>query len=132
MRGLGVARRRRFTARTATDGAIAGATPLSVLRLRIAALLAAQLFDFGTFTTMVARHGIAAELNPLVASGFEAYGLPLLAVTKAALILLVASILALLGRDWAATPTIQRVATVVALIAVASGMLGGISNVLVH
>jgi hypothetical protein len=115
-----------------SEGVALGATPVPVLRLRIAALLAAQLFDFGTFTTMVARHGIAAEANPLVAHGFEAFGLPLLAVAKAALILLVGSILVLLGRDWAATPTIQRVATWVALIAVASGLLGGISNVLPH
>ena len=47
-----------------------------ILRFRLAALLAAQLFDFGTFTLMVGRHGIVAELNPLVAQGFVAFGLP--------------------------------------------------------
>ena len=107
-------------------------TALAVLRFRLAALLAAQLFDFGTFTVMIARHGIEAEANPLVAHGFLAFGLPLVAVAKGALVLLVGSILVILGRAWAAAPATRRVATSVALVAVASGLLGGISNAIVH
>lgn len=103
-----------------------------ILRFRLAALLAAQLFDFGTFTVMVSRHGIVSETNPIVAQGFIAFGLPLVAVAKGALVLLVGSILVILGRAWAASPSTRRVATSVALVAVASGLLGGISNAIVH
>jgi hypothetical protein len=105
---------------------------LGVLRFRLAALLAAQLFDFGTFTVMVTRHGIVSETNPIIAHGFIAFGLPLVAVAKGALVLLVGSILVILGRAWAAAPATRRVATSVALVAVASGLLGGISNAIVH
>ena len=104
----------------------------SILRFRLATLLAAQLFDFGTFTIMVARHGIEAETNPLVAHGFMAFGLPILAAGKAAQVVLVGSILVILGRFLAAQPGIRRIATSVALLAVAGGMVGGVSNVLVH
>jgi hypothetical protein len=107
-------------------------TTLAVLRLRVAALFAAQLFDFGTFTVMVGRHGIEAEANPLIAQGFMAYGLPLLALTKAALILLVGSILVLLDRPGASPRMTRLAATTVALLAVASGLVGGLSNVLVR
>jgi hypothetical protein len=107
-------------------------TVLAILRFRLAALLAAQLFDFGTFTVMIARHGIEAEANPLIAQGFMAFGWPLVAVAKGALVVLVGSILVILGRAWAAAPATRRVATSVALVAVASGLLGGISNAIVH
>lgn len=107
-------------------------TAFAVLRFRLAALLAAQLFDFGTFTVMVARHGIESETNPIVAQGFVAFGLPMVALAKGALVVLVGSILVILGRAWAAAPATRRVATSVALVAVASGLLGGISNAIVH
>jgi hypothetical protein len=105
---------------------------LAVLRFRLAALLAAQLFDFGTFTVMIARHGIEAETNPIIAQGFMAFGWPLVAVAKGALVVLVGSILVILGRAWAAAPATRKVATSVALVAVASGLVGGISNAIVH
>jgi len=107
-------------------------TARSVLQARLATLLAAQLFDFGTFTVMVDRHGIGAEANPLIAHGFIAFGLPILAAGKAAQVVLVGSILVILGRVLVARPGIRRVATSVALLAVAGGMIGGVSNVLVH
>ena len=106
--------------------------PRSILRIRLATLLAAQLFDFGTFTVMVARHGIEAEANPLIAHGFMAFGLPILAAGKAAQVVLVGSILVILGRVLATPPGIRRIATSVALLAVAGGMVGGVSNILVH
>ena len=99
--------------------------------LRVATLLAAQLFDYGTFTVMVARHGAIAEVNPLVAQGLVAYGLPLLALTKAALVLLLASIVVILERPGPHPLIAARLATLVAMVAVASGLFGGISNVLV-
>jgi hypothetical protein len=106
--------------------------PRSVLQARLATLLAAQMFDFGTFTIMINRHGIGAEANPLIAHGFIAFGLPILAAGKAAQIVLVGSILVILGRVLASRPGIRRIATSVALLAVAGGMVGGVSNVLVQ
>ena len=104
----------------------------SILRFRLGALLAAQLFDFGTFTIMVGRHGIEAEANPIVAQGFMSFGLPLLAIGKAAQVVLVGSILVILGRVLATRSLTRRIATSIALLAVAGGVIGGVSNVLVH
>jgi hypothetical protein len=107
-------------------------TPRSILKARLATLFAAQLFDFGTFTIMVDRHGIGAEANPLIAHGFIAFGLPILAAGKVAQVVLVGSIVVILGRVLATRPGIRRLATSVALLAVAGGIVGGVSNVLVH
>ena len=67
----------------------AGLVPRTlVVQSRIAAVVAAQLFDFATFTIMVGRHGIGTELNPLVAHGFAGFGMPMVAVMKIVLVLL--------------------------------------------
>jgi hypothetical protein len=113
-----------------TPSAAARVLPGPVLRLRLAALFAAQLFDYGTFTLMVERHGIRAELNPIVAHGFATFGLPIVALAKLALIVLVGSIIVVLAHDRTASRTTTRVATFVAILAVVSGLVGGISNVL--
>jgi len=102
----------------------------AILRFRLAALLAAQLFDFGTFTLMVSRHGIAAEMNPLVAHGFDAYGLPILVVVKFALVILLGSIVVLLARDGPARQSVRGLAASITILAVVGGLVGGISNVL--
>lgn len=102
-----------------------------ILRLRLATLLAAQLFDFGTFTVMVGRHGIVTELNPIVAQGFVVFGLPILALVKLALIVLLGSIVVLLARDHPTHRAIPGLAAAITLIAVIAGLVGGISNVLV-
>jgi hypothetical protein len=99
-----------------------------ILRFRIAALFAAQLFDFGTFRLMIERHGIGAEANPIVAQGFIAFGLPIVVIAKISLVVLVGSILVLLGREAAARPVSGRLAAIVVLEAVAAGLIGGISN----
>jgi len=106
--------------------------PAPVLRLRLAALFAAQLFDYGTFTIMVERHGIRAELNPIVAHGFLAFGLPFIALAKLALVVLVGSVIVLLGQDRSASVTTTRIAAFVTIVAVVGGLIGGISNVNVH
>jgi hypothetical protein len=102
-----------------------------LLRLRLTTLLAAQLFDYGTFTVMIARHGATAEANPLIAQGLVTYGLPLLAVAKVALVMLLGSIVVILASPAPRRPTMTRMATVLALLAVAGGLVGGISNGLV-
>jgi hypothetical protein len=105
------------------------ALPAPILRFRIATLFAAQFFDFGTFTLMVGRHGIGAELNPIVSQGFEAFGLPVLVLAKVALVVLLGSIVVLLARDSAGRLS-RPLAASVAVLAVAAGLAGGISNVL--
>jgi hypothetical protein len=101
-----------------------------ILRFRLATLLAAQLFDFGTFTLMVDRHGIVAEMNPLVSQGFEAFGLPILALSKIALIVLLGSIVVLLARDLPSRRPVPGLAASITVLAVTAGLIGGISNVL--
>ena len=68
-----------------------------VVRFRLAALFAAQFFDLGTFSLMVDRHGVAAEVNPIVAQGFADWGMVLVVVAKLALVLLVGSVVVLLA-----------------------------------
>ena len=102
-----------------------------LMRLRLTTLLVAQLFDYGTFTVMIARHGAAAEANPLIAQGLAMYGLPLLAIAKVALVLLLGSIVVILANPAPRRPMKTRMASVLALLAVAGGLVGGISNGLV-
>ena len=122
--------RRSQVADSITGSKAARVLPAPVLRLRLAALLAAQLFDYGTFTLMVERHGIRAELNPIVAHGFAAFGLPIIALAKLALVVLIGSIIVVLAQDRTASPRTMRVATFVTMLAVVGGLIGGISNVL--
>ena len=103
------------------------AAVVPIVRFRLASLLAAQLFDFATFAIMVGRHGIAAELNPVVAQGFVGFGLPFLAFTKLAVVVLVGSIVVVLGRDRAARSP-SAMATGLTVLGVVAGVAGGISN----
>ena len=103
-----------------------------IVRFRLAALAAAQLFDYGTFTLMVDRHGIGAEANPLVAGGFAVYGLPLVAMSKIALVILVGAIIVVLGRGGPGRAATPRLAGLVAVLAVGAGLIGGLSNILPH
>ena len=98
-----------------------------VVRFRLAALFAAQFFDLGTFSLMVDRHGVAAEVNPIVAQGFADWGMVLVVVAKLALVLLVGSVVVLL----AGHPTRREslgLAAVVTVAAVVAGFTGGVSN----
>ncbi len=115
-----------------TLAAGARSTSAPVVRLRLAALLAAQLFDYATFTLMVERHGIAAEANPIVANGFASFGLPMVAIAKLALVVLVGAVIVLLGRGGPRHPATPRLAGLVAVLAVGAGLVGGLSNILPH
>ena len=98
-----------------------------VVRFRLAALFAAQFFDLGTFSMMVGRHGVAAEANPIVAQGFQDWGLLLVIVAKLALFVLVGSIVVLLATH----PTRRAslgIAAVISVAAVVAGFTGGVSN----
>jgi hypothetical protein len=105
-------------------------SPDSILQLRLATVFAAQFFDFGTFTLMVGRHGIAAEVNPIVAQGFIVFGLPLVAFAKVALVVLVGAVVVLLDRNDRPRRRTLGLSALVTVVAVAAGLTGGISNVL--
>ena len=88
-------------------------------RLAIGILILAHVADYATFVFMTARHGLGAELNPLVATIFEDWGLALLTVAKFATVLLVASVFLVVGR------TRPRLAVGVLAVGVFVGTLGG-------
>jgi hypothetical protein len=100
---------------------------VGVVRFRLAALFAAQFFDLGTFSLMVDRHGVAAEVNPIVAQGFAGWGMVLVVVAKIALVLLVGSIVVLLAGHPTRRASLS-VAAVLTVLAVVAGFTGGVSN----
>ncbi len=79
---------------------------------------------------MVGRHGIAAETNPLVAHAFVGFGLPLLALMKVALVVLVASTVVILDRARRSRRSVVDLAAAVTVVAVIGGLVAGITNVL--
>jgi hypothetical protein len=99
----------------------------NVAFLRLATLLLAQAFDLATFSVMVARHGPAAEANPIVTDLFVAYGMPAVIFAKAVLVLLVG---ALTAAAWARGR--RGVWSVVGgmplALGIAVGLIGGITN----
>jgi hypothetical protein len=114
----------------AVSRGVAGTAPedKAILRFRLATIFAAQLFDFATFMVMVNRRGIDAELNPVVAQGFESGGFPGLLLAKIVLIVLVSSTIVILGRDAAPSTMPARLAVIITLFAVGAGVVGGFSN----
>ena len=88
----------------------------------LAALVAAHLFDFGSFMLMTARHGLDAELNPLVVALAEAHGLVGLTVAKVVSIALVVATVAIIA------PKRRRLAAAVLVVGIGAGMVGGVSN----
>ncbi len=91
--------------------------------LAIAALVVAQAFDFVSFLVMTGRHGMAAEINPVVLALEDAWGLPGLTVVKVGGVLLVAVTFALIA------PRRRRPAAFLMLVGIGAGLIGGISNV---
>jgi hypothetical protein len=125
------AQRRRDRVSVATAWSPAPAlTDRLILALLLAFPLAAQLFDLTTFAVMIGRHGISAEMNPLVAAGFAAFGMPLVALMKFDLIVLLSAIVVILGRDQFRRRSGWKLAALVSAFAVVGGMVGGISNVI--
>src|SRR4051812_22704467 len=84
----------------------------------------AQVLDLVTFAAMVHMVGPAAEQNPIVATLFAAYGLPMVAIAKIALIALVTSIVAIIVTK----PRGQLVAGAILGLAIVAGLVGGASN----
>ena len=100
---------------------------MPVLAAAVLTMSAAQLFDLATFMHMVAVAGPAAERNPLVAILFATYGLPMVAVTKIALLAIVTAVVAVVHGT---RPRPRMAATIVAM-GILVGLIGGVSNVAV-
>jgi ABC-type sugar transport system permease subunit len=98
----------------------------SVGFLRLATLSLAQAFDLATFSVMVARHGTAAEANPIVSDLFSSFGMPAVVLVKVALVILVGALsvsAASRGRGvWSVIGGLPLA------LAVAAGLIGGITN----
>lgn len=96
--------------------------------LRLLAVVAAQWLDLSTFVAMVDRRGPGAEANPFVARLLTEYGIWLVTLGKAALVLLIVSTIVILAGD-ARSTRYPKLAWVIVVVAVGAGMLGGLSNV---
>lgn len=89
----------------------------------IIVLALAHAFDYVSFLVMTARHGLEAELNPLVVLLAQNVGLTGLTVAKVAVVVLASAAVLIVGRRR------PRVAVVVMLFGSVAGFVGGISNV---
>ena len=89
----------------------------------IGLLILAHIADYSTFVIMVARHGLDAEANPLVATLHAEWGLALLTVAKFATVLFVAATFLIVGR------TRPRLGAMVLAFGIFIGGLGAISNI---
>ncbi len=89
----------------------------------IALLIIAHIADYATFLVMVAKHGLGVEMNPLVTTLFEDWGLELLTLAKFATVLLVAAVFLVVGRER------PRLAGAVLVFGVLVGFLGAFSNI---
>lgn len=97
------------------------------VRTALLTLATAQFFDFGTFVTMVGRHGPSAEANPIVAALLVSHGMPLLFVAKLTLVALVAAVVAILVEHPDRRPSPKLAASVLA-VGIIAGLIGGASN----
>ena len=100
---------------------------MPLLAAAVLTMAAAQLLDLATFVAMVQAVGPAAEANPLVAFLFGAYGFPLVAIAKVALLAMTAAIVAML---LGVRPRPKLAGAVIAA-GIVVGLVGGLSNSLV-
>ena len=87
-------------------------------------LALAQLFDYVSFMFMIERHGLAAELNPIVVALAENVGLVGLTLVKAGAVLFLGFAALLL------MPRRPHVAVGVLAVGIVLGVIGGVSNVM--
>jgi hypothetical protein len=97
------------------------------VKLGLLTFAVAQFFDFGTFVTMVGRHGPEAEANPLVAMVLVGHGVPLLFVAKLAVVALAVAVVAVLVDRTARRPS-PRLAASVLTVGILAGLIGGVTN----
>jgi hypothetical protein len=94
------------------------------LPVAVVALVLAHLFDLLSFVVLTARHGLAAEANPIVVRLAEELGLPGLTLAKVAAVVLGASVFAILA------PKRRGLAMTVLVFGVGAGLVGGVSNLI--
>ncbi|HSH21486.1 MAG TPA: hypothetical protein VK992_02560 [Candidatus Caenarcaniphilales bacterium] len=90
----------------------------------IIVLALAHAFDYVSFILMTKRHGLEAELNPLVILLAQNVGLPGLTVAKVAAVVLAAVAILIIARRR------PRVAMAVMVLGSVAGLVGGLSNVM--
>ena len=86
-------------------------------------LALAHAFDYVSFLVMTSKHGLAAELNPVVVTLAEQFGLPGLTIAKLASVGFLAAVVLI------AAPQRRRVAGGLLVIGISVGVLGGVSNI---
>jgi hypothetical protein len=95
-----------------------------MLLVSLGILALAQLFDYVSFMWMIERHGLAAELNPIVVHLAESVGIVGLTLVKVgAVAFLGIAVLVLMPRR-------PHIATGVLAVGVILGVVGGVSNVM--
>jgi hypothetical protein len=92
--------------------------------IAILALATAHLFDLLSFMMMTARHGLAAEANPIIVELANNLGLPGLTLAKVLAVVLGASVFIVLS------PHHRRLAMTVLLFGIGAGVVGGFSNLI--
>jgi hypothetical protein len=95
--------------------------------LRLMTLCLAQALDLATFSVMVARHGVAAEANPIVTDLFGWFGMPAVIVAKVALVLLIGC-LSIAASSRGGRGVWSIVGGLPLALAIAAGLIGGITN----
>ena len=95
--------------------------------MRLVVLMLAQALDLATFSAMVRTHGVGVEANPLVSELFTALGLPGVAIGKAFLVVLIGA-LGLAAAASRPSRTWRIVGGLPMALAIAIGLIGGISN----
>ncbi len=83
----------------------------------------AHIFDYTSFLALMARHGIAAEANPLVVALAQETGLPGLTIAKIVSVAFATILVSVLFSSR------RGVAIVVLIFGVAVGIVGGLSNI---
>ena len=94
------------------------------LPLALLLLIAAHLLDYSTFLVMIGRHGLDAELNPLVVLLVDRVGLVGLTLAKVSSVLTAASVALIIVRRR------RTLAGVVLGFGIGGGLLGAFSNLL--
>lgn len=93
------------------------------LLIPLAAIVFFQVADYWSFLVMIGRHGLAAEANPLVFAIVGELGVVGATAAKLAGLTIASASVILLARRH------RRMATAVIVAAVASGLVGTVTNI---
>jgi hypothetical protein len=95
---------------------------LPIIALLLLAL--AHAFDYLSFLVMTDRHGLTAEMNPLVVTVAQDFGLPGLTLAKLASVAFLGATAILLLRT-----NHRRVSIALLTVGIVAGVVGGFSNI---